>query len=690
MQLVIVESPVKAATIEKFLGSNYRALSSYGHIRDLPKSELGIDIENNFKPKYIVPLRAKKNVNILKKESEKANLVILATDEDREGEAIAYHLAFLLDLNGKKEYQRIVFHEITKSAIDQALKNPRKIDMALVDAQQARRILDRIVGYKLSPFLWKKVARGLSAGRVQSVAVRLVVEREREIENFVPQEYWSIAALLRKSEKEFEALLNKKGGKTIPKLGLKTKKQVDEIIKDLKGAEVDETSISSSRYADACVYKVINVEKKEVKRNPLPPFTTSTLQQESWKRFHFPAKLTMQIAQQLYERGFITYHRTDSLNLSDQSLFSAKKFITANFGKEYWAGFLRRYKAKGRAQEAHEAIRPTYPARAPESVKLDQNQLKLYDLIWRRFIACQMSQAIFDSTTIDIQAKNYTFRATGQVLKFDGFLKVYPMKFEETELPPLKKEEILELIKLKPSQHFTQPKPRYTEATLIKALEENGIGRPSTYAPILSTIQERNYIEKNGEKRFQPTEIGIVVNDLLVTHFPKIVNIKWTAEMEEDLDEIAEGQRKWVEVLQEFYQPFEENLKQKYQEVSKKDVTEEPTEKICPKCGAPLLIRLGKFGKFYACSKFPKCKYTESLEENILGIKCPKCKKGEIVEKRTRKRKIFYACNQFPKCDFALWDKPIGEKCPKCGSLLIETKRKQIKCSNKECDYIEK
>jgi len=693
MQLVIVESPVKAATIEKFLGSNYRALSSYGHIRDLPKSELGIDIENNFKPKYIVPLRAKKNVNILKKESEKANLVILATDEDREGEAIAYHLAFLLDLNGKKEYQRIVFHEITKSAIDQALKNPRKIDMALVDAQQARRILDRIVGYKLSPFLWKKVARGLSAGRVQSVAVRLVVEREREIENFVPQEYWSIAALLRKSEKEFEALLNKRDGKTIPKLGIKTKKEADKIIKDLEGAEVDEANASSShcaRLRRACVYKVINVEKKEVKRNPLPPFATSTLQQESWKRFHFPAKLTMQIAQQLYERGFITYHRTDSLNLSDQSLFSAKKFITANFGKEYWAGFLRRYKAKGRVQEAHEAIRPTYPARAPESVKLDQNQLKLYDLIWRRFIACQMSQAIFDSTTIDIQAKNYTFRAAGQALKFDGFLKVYPMKFEETELPPLKKNEILELIKLEPSQHFTQPKPRYTEATLIKTLEENGIGRPSTYAPILSTIQERNYIEKNEEKRFQPTEIGTVVNGLLVNHFPKIVNIKWTAEMEEDLDKIAEGKRKWVEVLQEFYQPFEENLKQKYQEVSKKDITEKPTEKICPKCGAPLLIRLGKFGKFYACSKFPKCKYTESLEENILGIKCPKCKKGEIVEKRTRKRKIFYACNQFPKCDFALWDKPTGKKCPKCGALLIETKRKQIKCSSKECDYIGK
>lgn len=675
MFLILVESPTKCKTLRRFLGKNYQIAATMGHVRDLPKSELGIDIENNFKPKYIVPLRAKKNVNILKKESEKANLVILATDEDREGEAIARHLAFLLGLNGKKEYQRIVFHEITKLAIEEALKNPRKIDMALVDAQQARRILDRIVGYKLSPFLWKKVARGLSAGRVQSVTVKLVVEREREIKNFVPQEYWTVEALLKKlKNNEFTTLLIKKDGKVIPKLGIKTKKETDEIVKDLKGME----------------YKVINVEKKEAKRNPLPPFATSTLQQESWKRFHFPAKLTMQIAQQLYESGFITYHRTDSLNLSGQSLFSAKKFITANYGKDYWAGFLRRYKAKSRAQEAHEAIRPTYPNRVPESVKLNQNQLKLYDLIWRRFIACQMSQAIFDSTTIDIQAKNYTFRTTGQVLKFDGFLKVYPMKFEETELPPLKKDETLGLIKLKPSQHFTQPKSRYTEATLIKALEENGIGRPSTYAPILSTIQERNYIEKNEEKRFQPTEIGTVVNDLLVTHFPKIVNIKWTAEMEEDLDKIAEGKRKWVEVLGKFYEPFEENLKQKYQEVSKKDITEKPTEKTCPKCGAPLLIRLGKFGKFYACSKFPKCKHTESLEENILGIKCPKCKKGEITEKRTRKRKIFYACNQFPKCDFALWDKPTGEKCPKCEALLVKTKRSQIKCSSKECDYIEK
>ena len=679
MQLVLVESPTKGNTIRKFLGPEYRVFASYGHVRDLPEDEFGVEIEKDFKPKYIIIPKARKTIQFLKNETQGAEVVILACDEDREGEAIAWHLTQILNLNGQKPYQRIVFHEITKSAIEEALKNPRKIDVNLVDAQQARRVLDRIVGYKLSPFLWKKVARGLSAGRVQSVAVRLVVEREREIENFVPQEYWSIEALLRSREtdakNEFLAVLIKKNGEVIPKLGIKTKKEADKIVKDLKGAE----------------YRVIDIEKKEVKRNPLPPFTTSTLQQEAWQRFRFPAKFTMQIAQRLYEKGLTTYHRTDSLNLSDLSLFAAKKFIIENYGKEYWPGFLRKYKAKGRVQEAHEAIRPTYPSRTPEKLKkqveLDENTSRLYELIWRRFIACQMSQAVFDSTIVDVQAKNYTFRATGQILKFDGFLKVYPIKYEENELPSLKINEILELIKLIPSQHFTQPPPRYSEATLIKALEENGIGRPSTYAPILSTIQERNYIEKNTERRFRPTEIGIVVNDLLVNHFSKIVDIKFTAEMEEDLDEIAEGQKKWVPVIREFYTPFEENLKQKYEEVSKKDITEKPTEKKCPKCGAPLLIRLGKFGRFYACSKFPKCKYTESLEKKTLGIKCTKCKKGEIVEKRTKRGKIFYGCNQFPQCDFALWDKPTGEICPKCKSLLVETKRKQIKCSSKECDF---
>jgi len=673
MQLILVESPTKSNTLQSFLGRDYKILSSYGHIRDLPKGELGIDVENDFQPKYVIPLKARKNANLLKKEAAKAELVILATDEDREGEAIAYHLAHLLDLNEKKKYQRIVFHEITKTAVKEALKNPREIDLNLVDAQQARRILDRIVGYKLSPFLWKKVARGLSAGRVQSVTVRLVAEREREIEAFLAQEYWTIVANLEKtSGQAFEALLTKKDDKVLDKLAIKNKKEAEKIIKDLKNAE----------------YKVTAVEKKETKKNPLPPFTTSTLQQTAWQKFHWPAKMTMRIAQNLYERGFITYHRTDSLNLSNQSLFSAKKLIIENYGKDYWPGFFKKYKTKiKRAQEAHEAIRPSYPDKTPENLELDDRQLKLYDLIWRRFIACQMAPAVFDTVSVDIQAENCIFKANGQVLKFDGFLKVYPMKFEEKELPLLEKDEILKLMKLISSQHFTQPPARYNEATLIKALEENGIGRPSTYAPILSNIQEKNYIEKDEQRRFKPTEIGLVVNDLLTTHFPKIIDIGFTAEMEGNLDKIAAGQENWVKTIKDFYRPFEKNLKLKYEEVSKKDITEKPTEKTCPKCGAPLLIRLGKYGKFYACSKFPKCRYTESLEENSLGIKCPKCQKGKVVGKRTKKHKIFYGCDKYPECDFALWDKPTGKKCPKCGSLLVQTKRNQIKCSNKECDY---
>jgi len=682
MQLILVESPTKSNTLQSFLGRDYKILSSYGHIRDLPKGELGIDVENDFQPKYVIPLKARKNANLLKKEAAKAELVILATDEDREGEAIAYHLAHLLDLNEKKKYQRIVFHEITKTAVKEALKNPREIDLNLVDAQQARRILDRIVGYKLSPFLWKKVARGLSAGRVQSVTVRLVAEREREIEAFLAQEYWTIVANLEKtSGQAFEALLTKKDDKVLDKLAIKNKKEAEKIIKDLKNAE----------------YKVTAVEKKETKKNPLPPFTTSTLQQTAWQKFHWPAKMTMRIAQNLYERGFITYHRTDSLNLSNQSLFSAKKLIIENYGKDYWPGFFKKYKTKiKRAQEAHEAIRPSYPDRMPDQLKLGEEDkssssavaaARLYDLIWRRFIACQMAPAVFDTVSVNIQAKNCIFKANGQVLKFDGFLKVYPMKFEEKELPLLEKDEILKLMKLISSQHFTQPPARYNEATLIKALEENGIGRPSTYAPILSNIQEKNYIEKDEQRRFKPTEIGLVVNDLLTTHFPKIIDIGFTAEMEGNLDKIAAGQENWVKTIKDFYRPFEKNLKLKYEEVSKKDITEKPTEKTCPKCGAPLLIRLGKYGKFYACSKFPKCRYTESLEENSLGIKCPKCQKGKVVGKRTKKHKIFYGCDKYPECDFALWDKPTGKKCPKCGSLLVQTKRNQIKCSNKECDY---
>jgi len=665
MKLIIVESPTKAKTITKFLGKDYKVLSSFGHIRDLPKSTLGVDVENDFKPKYVIPIKARKVLKELKKATKKSDSVILATDEDREGEAIAWHLSKALDLENP---ERIVFHEITKPAIKQALENPRTIDNDLVDAQQARRVLDRIVGYKLSPFLWKKVARGLSAGRVQSVAVRVVAEREEEIKKFKAEEYWSIEALLNRSI-EFYAQLTKKDDKAIPKLGIKNEKEAKDIIKDLKKAE----------------YIVESVEKKETKKNPYPPFRTSTLQQEAWKRFRFPARFTMRIAQQLYEKGHITYHRTDSANLSQLSLSVAKKFIEKEYGENYWPGYYRKYQSKGKAQEAHEAIRPTFPNKQPEEIRLDKNQHALYDIIWRRFIACQMKEATLDATSIDIKAKEYTFRSKGQILKFDGFLKVYPMKFEQNDLPELKEGESLDLKKLTHTEHSTQPPARYTEASLIKILEDHGIGRPSTYAPIISTIQNRNYIEKNEQKRFQPTEIGLIVNNILVKHFPRIVDIKFTANMEKDLDKIAEGEEKWTKISENFYKPFDKNLQEKYKEVEKKEASIEKTDKKCPKCKKPLVIRLGKFGKFYACSGFPECRHTEPLEKKTLGIKCPKCEDGNVIEKRTRRKKIFYGCDQFPDCDFALWDKPTGKKCEKCNSLLIETKKKEIKCSNKDC-----
>ncbi|MBI2049977.1 MAG: type I DNA topoisomerase [Candidatus Staskawiczbacteria bacterium] len=672
MDLIIVESPTKARTITKFLGQDYKVSSSFGHVRDLPKKEFGVDIEKDFTPKYVIPLKTKRVVAEIKKDYKNAESIILATDEDREGEAIAWHLAQVL---GLKKPKRIVFHEITKEAILKALLHPRQIDMNLVNAQQARRILDRIVGYKLSPFLWKKVVKGLSAGRVQSVAVRLVVEREREITKFTAREYWQIEALLKKGVEEFSALLSKKDSKAVDKLEIQNKDQANQIINDL--AEIK--------------YAVAAVEKKETKKNPLPPFTTSTLQQSAWQKFHFPAKMTMQLAQRLYEEGYITYHRTDSLNLSQSSLLDAKNFIEKNIGKNYWQGY-KKYKAKN-AQEAHEAIRPTRPDFAPQNLGgqayfQDKRQEKLYDLIWQRFIACQMVTALFNSISVEIKAGQYTFKANGQTLKFDGFLKVYPVKFEEKELPDLEKGNQLDLVKLNPSQHFTEPPARYNEASLIKALEKHGIGRPSTYAPILSTVQSRNYIEKNEQKKFYPTEMGIMVNDVLVENFPEIVDIDFTAKLEKELDEVAEGKDTWIKTCRDFYTPFSKNLKEKYEKVSKKEFGQTLTDRKCPKCNSPLVEKMGRFGRFYGCSKFPQCKHTEPIKNNGTGIKCPKCQIGEIVSKRTKKGKIFYGCDQFPKCDFALWDKPINEHCPKCGSILIETKRKQIKCSNKECQTV--
>lgn len=682
MTLIIVESPTKAKTLQGFLGRDYKIMSSFGHVRDLPEKELAIDIENDFKPKYVIIPRSRKIIAELKQQAKKSKNIILATDKDREGEAIAYHLGCALDLKNPK---RIVFHEITKSAIDEALQNPRDIDMNLVDAQQARRVLDRLVGYKLSPLLWKKIARGLSAGRVQSVAVRLICERQKEINDFKPTEYWTIQADFKEG---FSAELNKKDEKIISKLEIKTKQQTDEIVKDLEGAE----------------YKVKNIEKKEIKKYPLPPFSTSTLQQEASRKLRLSAKQTMLFAQQLYEGvplengksvGLITYMRTDSLNLSTQAVWKIRNLIEKDFGKNYVPERPMFYKTKSKtAQEAHEAIRPTFPDKNPQEIEkyLNKNQYKLYKLIWERAIACQMNPAVFDNTSVDIETSKsksdhiYGFKAFGNVMNFDGFLKIWPMKTEDLILPELEKNQILELIKLIPSQHFTQPPFPYTEATLVKALEENGIGRPSTYAPTLDTIQKRGYVIKK-VRYLYPTDIGIVVNDLLVEHFPQIVDIKFTAKMEDDLDEIADGKTKWVPVIKNFYGPFEAMLKQKYMEIDKKQITEEKTDEICEKCGSAMVIKIGRFGKFLACSNFPKCRNTKNIE-TTLGVKCPQCGEGEIVERKSKKGAIFYSCNRFPQCKFALWDLPTGEKCPKCNSLLVKTRQNKVKCSNKECDYV--
>jgi DNA topoisomerase-1 len=694
MDLIIVESPTKAKTLQKFLGGDYKILSSYGHVRDLPKTVFGVDIENNFAPKYALTARGKTTVKELKAEVKKADRVFLSTDPDREGEAIAWHLVEALKLDkpaaAKIEgpaYRRIEFHEITENAIQEALKNPREINFDLVNAQQARRVLDRIVGYQLSPFLWKKIVKGLSAGRVQSVAVRLIAEREREIKAFNPEEYWEISATLKNTEnkpgKEFSARLVKINNATLDKLEIKDENRAIAIEQNLENA----------------AYAVSAIEKKESRKKPSGPFTTSTLQQTAWQRFKMTAKATMMTAQQLYEMGLITYHRTDSLNLSVQSLSAAKNFIAKTFGENYHPGHFNVYKTKAKgAQEAHEAIRPAYADQTPEMALADKNlsrpQAKLYELIWQRFIASQMAAAVFDSLSVDIAATGqdkteYIFRANGQTLKFDGYLKVYPSKFEELDLPAMASGEPLEFIKLNTNQHFTKPPARYNEATLIKALEAHGIGRPSTYAPIISTIQTRNYIEKDEKKSLKPTEIGLMVNDLLVAHFPQIVDIGFTAKMEEEFDRIADGRADWVKVLRDFYDPFKTNLDAKYQEVEKKNKTPQITDKICPKCGANLVVKMGRFGKFYACPKFPECKHTENMEPAKPAFKhdipCPKCGTGHIVEKKTKKRKIFYGCSAYPDCDFALWDKPTGAKCEKCGALMITTKRKQVKCSNKEC-----
>jgi len=645
MKLVIVESPTKAKTISQYLGEDFLVRSSYGHVRDLPKSELGIDVEKDFEPEYIVPTKAKKNLSTLKKEAAKADVVILATDEDREGEAIAWHLVQALGLNKaktKKPIERIVFHEITKSAIMGALQEPREILSDLVDAQQARRVLDRLVGYKLSPVLWKRYWRGLSAGRVQSVAVRLMVEREREIEKFKPEEYWSIIAQLQAVEGPvFSAGLSESHGKAVEKLSIPNETAAKEIVDSLTGAP----------------WTVKAVERKEASRMPHAPFTTSTLQQEASRRLRYSSRQTMMFAQGLYEAGYITYMRTDSVNLSEQSLADAAKAITSTYGAKYHKR--RKFKTKSKnAQEAHEAVRPTDPAMAPETLAaaLTPQQAKLYDLIWRRFMASQMADALFDAATIDVAAGDYGFRATGSVITFDGWLKMYPSSVEESVLPAVKEGESLTLKELLTEQHFTKPPARFNEASLIKTLEKEGIGRPSTYASIISTILKRGYVEKDRSRAFHPTETGTQVNDFLVEQFPRIVDVQFTSRMEDELDEIARGERKWVPVIREFYDPFAKDLKEKTKQAqAAKEAEVEQTDKICEKCGSPMIVKRGRFGKFIACSNFPTCKNVlkepkEQKEIEKVGRVCPQ-DGGELVYRRSRFGK-FIACSNFPKCRY--------------------------------------
>jgi DNA topoisomerase-1 len=687
--LVIVESPAKARTLSKLLGQNYSLKASMGHVRDLPKSQLGVDVDQGFAPKYVVPREKKKVVDELKEAAKTASTVYLATDPDREGEAISWHLVEVTKTN-RKPYRRVIFHEITKEAIERAFEHPRSIDMQLVNAQQARRILDRLVGYKISPLLWRKVRRGLSAGRVQSVALRIIVDREREIEKFVPVEYWTIEAELAKKTETatFRATL----------IGLIDGTKLD-IHNEQEAAELSDELRQAS-------YKVLKVSTKKVTRQPAPPFITSTLQQEAWRKLHFPAKLTMEVAQELYEGlpigdegnvGLITYMRTDSTRVARSAIAEAREFITTKYGSEFLPPHARSFTTtvKG-AQEAHEAIRPTKIWREPSLLKphLTNAQFKLYQLIWKRMVASQMSAAIFDNTTVDIQARcphsksNYLLRTSSSVTKFPGFMILYSEGKDETgeekkspTLPQLEKGDRLELIELSPEQHFTQPPSRFTEATLVKTLEQWGIGRPSTYAPIISTIQERRYVTKAGGS-FQPTELGIVVNDLLTKHFPGIVDIEFTAHMEEELDKVAHEKKDWVRVVQDFYIPFEQSL-QSASELMEKVKLEEQTDEICPECSKPLVIKFGRFGKFVACSGYPGCRYTKPFLVKI-GVKCPQCG-GEIVERLSKKKRTFYGCSNYPDCKFITNLRPLPQPCPKCGGLLTTYRRNWAKCT--KCEY---
>lgn len=679
--LVIVESPAKAKTIEKYLGRNYKVVASVGHIRDLKKSSMSIDFENNYEPQYINIRGKGPLINDLKKEAKKAKKVYLASDPDREGEAISWHLAHILDLD-KEDRNRVVFNEITKDAVKNAFVEPRQINMDLVDAQQARRVLDRIVGYSISPILWKKVKKGLSAGRVQSVALKLIIDRENEIKAFQPEEYWTIDGSFKKGTRKFNATFYGLDGK---KFKLSNNEDVKTVLKRIKTDE----------------FLVEKVEKKERRRNAPLPYTTSSLQQDAANKINFRTRKTMMIAQQLYEglslgtaghQGLITYMRTDSTRISPLAQNEATEFITNRFGANYSKHGNKVKNASG-AQDAHEAIRPSSVHHTPESIAkyLDKDQLKLYTLIWNRFIASQMTAAVFDTMKVNLTQNGVTFIANGSQVKFDGYMAVYNDTDKNKMLPDMEEGESVKKVNTNPEQHFTQPPARFSEASLIKTLEENGVGRPSTYAPTLETIQKRYYV-KLAAKRFEPTELGEIVNSLIVEFFPDIVDVTFTAEMEGKLDEVEIGKEQWQKIIDEFYKPFEKELAKAETEMEKIQIKDEPSGFDCELCGSPMVIKLGRYGKFYACSNFPECHNTKAITKEI-GVICPICQKGQVIERKTKRNRIFYGCDRYPECEFTSWDKPIGRTCPKSNDFLVEKKvrggGKQVVCSNEKCDYQE-
>ncbi|MBU7317319.1 type I DNA topoisomerase [Paenibacillus oleatilyticus] len=687
--LVIVESPAKAKTISKYLGSKYIVKASMGHIRDLPKSQIGVEVQKNFEPKYIT-IRGKGSVlKELKDASKRVKKVYLAADPDREGEAIAWHLAHYLELSDQ-EACRVVFNEITKQAVKDAFKTPRKINQDLVNAQQARRILDRLVGYKISPLLWKKVKKGLSAGRVQSVAVKLIYDRENEIKAFVPEEYWTITAKLSSGKADFDAKFYSVDGE---KKELKNEAEVNAVLASLQKAE----------------FIVSEVKEKERLRNPSPPFITSSLQQEAARKLNFRAAKTMSVAQQLYEGidlgsegtvGLITYMRTDSTRISPVAQEEAKDYIVQKFGESFYPETPRVYTKKNtNAQDAHEAIRPSSVLREPDQIKqhLSRDQYRLYKLVWERFVASQMASAVLDTMTVDLTAANTIFRAVGSKVKFHGFMKVYVEGNDDAAvdtgdddklLPPLKEGDKVKKQQIDPKQHFTQPPPRFTEARLVKALEEMGIGRPSTYAPTLETIQKRGYVAIE-EKKFVPTELGELVIQQMIEFFPEILDVDFTAHMEEGLDHIEEGKEDWVRVLSEFYESFEKRLEVAEEEMEKVEIQDEVSDEICEKCGRHFVYKMGRFGKFLACSGFPDCRNTKPIVKDT-GVTCPNCHEGKIIERRSKKGRIFYGCDRYPECDFVSWDKPVGYPCPKCGAMLVEKRNKSgtfVQCVS--CDFRE-